>query len=239
MISSLNSITLIQSRRKWESSSNGFFLIIFFARALYNSDSINHDRRPPVGEIPPPLSTDPFDEENKDPVSCDDGDGSDSRRRSSTSGSDKNASIYKRTLDETETDEPSVPGTAPPDEAQPEIKPYLKTDPSPSPSQQQQQPSKKRKSTSSDDEVPSSSSGPLMMSPPPLLNLPSIPSIDGFFHYASPSPFFPLIPFMMPNQFPNLCTPDYGICATASSVNIEQPTNEIFESSKTENIHPV
>jgi len=182
----------------------------------------------------PSLSTDPFDEENKDLVSNDDNDGSTNRRRSSISGSEKNAAINKRSLDESWTDEPTVPGTAPPGEAEPEVESHS---PSKTP---QQQPAKKRKSTSSEDETPSSSSGSLLLSPPPLLNMPTLPDLNGFFNYAPVTPLFPLIPFIMPNQFPNLCTPDFDMStATTSNVNIEQSSNEIFESSKNGYFQPL
>lgn len=132
--------------------------------------------------------------------------------------------------DETETDEPTVPGTAPLEEAQPEVKTAIDST--------QQQPAKKRKSTSSDDEMPSSSMGPVLP-PLPYLGFPTaIPNLDGFFGYASSSPLFPYFPLMTPNQFPNIFPADFEM---SSSVNIEQPSNEIFESSntKTGNFHPL
>jgi len=164
-------------------------------------------------------------------VSSEDADSS-RRRSTSTSGSEKSASLSKRTLDETENDEPTVPGTAPINEAQPELKPQRTDFPD-------HQPMKKRKSTSSDDEIHSSLTGALMVSPSSLLNIPTLPNFDGYLNYAPAGPLFPLFPLVMPNQFPNICAPDFEMRATAaSSVNIEQPSNEIFQSSKTGYFQP-
>ena len=153
------------------------------------------------------------------------------RRRSSVSGSDKISIVPKRSIDETdtETDEPTNPANSKTDEAQPEVDQQKQQQQQ---QQQQQQaspqetkqPAKKRKSTSSDDDLAVSSTS-AVMSPTPLLNMPSFPC----FNFTSPGTYFPLFPFMMPNQFPNVCATDFQLC---TSVNIDRPSNEIFEASE-------
>jgi len=73
----------------------------------------------------------------------------------------------------------------------------------------------------------------LVTSPPTVPNIPILPSFNHFLNYPSPGDFYPMIPFMMPNQFQNICAPDYQYHTTSStSVNIERPSNEIFEASE-------
>lgn len=197
--------------RMWEQHESVQRSRNYLARSVWKQQQ----RQRGDGKIPPIVSTDQSVEESQELTEKrgDDDEPLSPRRRSSVDGSEEKHALRKRSIDETDQDQPTTPKTTT-DEAQPETEAPT-------------QPTKKRKSTSSEDEA---STG--VVTALPLTNAPLLPGVNGFFHLPSPTPFFPMFPIVMPNQFPNYGATDFELCTSSTSVNIERPTNEIFEASE-------